>query len=242
MDENATDRVQLLESMEKINNRVLSFQNYAMRRVWGLLFGIIAILVLVGSVSNPLITYFINSAYLAGLLSLIVQNGVFLFAIFYWFRLFDNSLSIIKFREYTASGHFYNSRNGTINWRNAIIVLFLLGVFASLFVSGSNLSFRSDLSNLILLFVYLLLDLILIRGLKGTFGKIPLEGYAVFVSYMILTVFSYFLSVLGDYFVIPVVFIHVEYLVLGLVITVLLLCSFSFIYHAPDYLEELNEQ
>jgi hypothetical protein len=33
-----------------------------------------------------------------------------------------------------------------------------------------------------------------------------------------------------------------SYLLLGIVLAILLLSSFSFIYHAPDYLEELNGQ
>ncbi|MCW6170123.1 MAG: hypothetical protein LVQ96_03035 [Thermoplasmatales archaeon] len=240
MDDDLKFKNELLRSVEQINNRVLGFQSYIMRRTWGVLFGIVALLILVDSLSFPVITYFISSAYLADITSILIQVTVFVFAIFYWFNLFENSARIVKLREFARANRSYRIGNRTIIWRNGIVALFLLCIFAGLVIDSTNITLRYVISNLIFLLVYLVLDIILIRGLKNTFVKIPFEGYAVFFSYMFLVIFSSVTSIIGMYISVPKMLEEVSYLLLGVVLAILLLSSFSFIYHAPDYLEELN--
>ncbi len=242
MDDDLKFKKELLRSVEQINNRVLGFQSYMMRRTWGVLFGIVAFLILVDSLSFPVIRYFISSAYLAGIINIIIQVTVFLFAIFYWFNLFENSARIVKLREFATANRSYRIRNRAIIWRDVIVALFLLCIFAALVIDSTNIPLKDVISNLIFLLVYLVVDIILIQGLKNTFVKIPFEGYAVFFSYMFLVIFSSVTSIVSRYGLVPKTLEEVSYLLLGIVLAILLLSSFSFIYHAPDYLEELNGQ
>lgn len=242
MEEDLKFKKELLRSVEQINNRILGFQSYMMRRTWGVLFGIIAFLIFVDSFSLPVINYFVSYTYLAEIFNLAIQITVFLFAIFYWFKLFENSARIVKFREHTIANHPHWIRNKAKIWRDAVVTLFLLCIFTALALDSTNIPLKEVISNLIFLFVYLIFDIILIQGLRNTFVKIPFEGYAVFVSYLVLVIFSFVTSIVSRFVAFPITLEEVTYLLLSVVLSILLLSSYSFIYHAPDYLEELNGQ
>jgi len=242
MDEEINFKSELLRSVEQINNRILGFQSYMMRRVWGVLFGIIAFLIFVDSFSFPLVTYFTSSIYLARILNLIIQIAVFLFVIFYWFRLFDNSLRIVRFRERTSTNRTSHSRVSSINWRNAVIIIFVSFVFSSIIIGTSDIPLKDTISSILQLLLLFILDMIMLKGLKNTFLKVPVEGYAVFTSYLALTIFNSAASIVRNYIVDANYLIFYNNFLFGIAVAIILFCAFSFIYHAPDYLEELNEQ
>ncbi len=242
MDEDVEDSTQILMSVMQINDHVLGFQNYVMRRVWGILFGLIAILVLVDIIFLPLISFFISPGYWIKALNQAVQIGTFFLVIFYWFRLFENFKRIVKFRERTAQNPSYRNRNRTKAWRNVILGLFLLSIFAAIAVNIIDIPLKGVISNIIFMLVYLIFDIILLQGLLNTFGKVPFEGYTVFFSYLVLVIFSIFSSIASTYVSTVKIPEIVAYLIVCVVLSILLLSSFSFIYHAPDYLEGLNGQ
>ena len=242
MDEDVENSTQILTSVMQINDRVLGFQNYAMRRVWGVLFGLVAILILVDTAFLPLISYFIKPDYWISTLNLVVQVGTFFLVIFYWFRLFENSARIVKLRKYTKQNHSHLSIGNAKNWRNTIIMLFILCIFAAIALDTSAISQKGAISNIIFMVIYLVFDIILLKGLLNTFVKVPIEGCAVFFSYFVLVIFSIFNSIANTYISATKMNEIAAYLIVGVVLSILLLSSFSFIYHAPDYLEGLNEQ
>jgi len=233
------ERKEMLNSIRQINSRILSFQNYSMRRVWGLLFAILSLLVIVESLSSLFVGYFVSSPSLLVIANGAIRLGVFLVAMFYWFRLFDNSLRLVQFRERVLSlKRSTNDRIERFYWRNSIIVIFLLYVASEITISRFTFSFKTELSSIISMSAFVLLDLIMLRGLKFAFEDIPKEGIAVFISFLVVTIPSNIFLFLNIYLVAAFYDIELSLLFVGVLTP--LICAFSFIYHAPDYLEEVN--
>lgn len=236
-----SDKKELLSSIKQINDRILSFQNYAMRRVWGILFGILSVLILVDSLSSTLVSYYISSSLWGSIIDGATLIAVFMLAMFYWFKLFDDSLRISKFREQVSPEQkVIVHRNERFYWRNAILSIFLFGVVSEVVMSRINFPFRSPISALVSMLVSVFLDLIMLRGLKITFVHIPREGIAVFFSFLAVAVFSTLFFILGIYLILAAYYVQV--VLLGIAVVTPLVCAFSFIYHAPDFLEETNGQ
>ena len=166
---------------------------------------------------------------------------VFVLAMIYWFKLFDDSIRILKFREQVSLEQKVTvHRNERFYWRNAILGIFLVGVISEVIMSGVDFSFRNQISSLVSMMVSIFLDLVMLRGLKFTFVHIPKEGIAVFFSFLAVVIFGNLFFLLGLHQILAVYYLQL--VLLGIAVGTPLVCAFSFIYHAPDFLGEANGQ
>lgn len=229
----------LIESIEKISNRVLAFQYYSMKKVWGVLFGAISILIITGSILEPILIYFLKYSNIAEIVSALLFAVVFISILSYWFRLFDRSMRIVHLRSSFNPEHSYSNfppRRELI--RASVVCVFLVYYVLEITLALFEHRLLLIVSPIITFGVFTYLGAIMLRGLQLTFNRIPAEGYAVFSS-LLLAVSS---SSILQFIKVPSYFeiISVE-IIIAISTIISLISSFSFIYHAPDFLEGIHE-
>lgn len=230
----------VVESIEKISNKVLAFQNYAMRRVWGLLFAFISVLVLVGSFADTLLNYITESDKISGLISGILFIITSILVILYWFKLFDRSLRIFQLRSsMSPTGSKIHSNQNRKLWRTSIVAVFLLYYISEIATRMFEKRLEGIVFLIVTLAVYVYLGSIMLYGLRQSFLRVPSEGYIVFSSLMLLVSLSGVASIINLGFAMENLF---EGLAVFIGTSLPLICSISFIYHSSDFLEEMNEQ
>jgi hypothetical protein len=226
--EEATNGTETLEvtQLEALAQRALIFQNYIMRRAWGIYYAIWAIAITVFLSLPTLVQSFVPIAMIGWPIYATAYSLVGCMAGIATFRLFSGAGRTIALRRVVSREE-----------QRRYWFIPLLWVLAFYSIVGSAFAFSAVHAMAILFVSILSIDVYLAYALKRTFQRITFEGKLAVASYGFGALVG-----LSTTFLIDLPFLNMySTLVWGAVPIVWVFCSVYALYHASEELVGLHE-